>query len=60
MSLDSALKSMKFDSRLLEYNLSAGIITKEEYEAYIKSLPDDSANSMPLKIEGTEGNQGSH
>lgn len=46
---------MKFDTRLLEYNLSAGLITQAEYDAYLKALPDDAGISMPLKIEGADG-----
>jgi hypothetical protein len=34
----------KFDIRLIERNLAEGIITPEEYEEYLKNLPDVSSN----------------
>jgi len=34
----------KFDIRLIERNLAEGIITYEEYEEYLKNLPDVSSN----------------
>lgn len=60
MSLDESMKALKFDARMIEYNLSHGIITKEEYEAYLKSLPDDSAKAMPLRIEETADSSQHH
>lgn len=51
MSLDEGMKALKFDARMIEYNLANGIITKEEYEAHLKSLPDDAVKAVPLRIE---------
>jgi hypothetical protein len=61
MSLDEAMKKLKFDSRLIEHNLASGQISKQEYEAYLKSLPDSSAQAMALNLEEEKGqNQGQH
>ncbi len=37
----------KFDIRVIERNLAEGIITPEEYEEYLKNLPDVSSNIDP-------------
>ena len=51
MSLDQAMKKLKFDSRLIEHNLATGQITKEEYEAYLKSLPDSATQASAINLE---------
>lgn len=40
MSLDKAMKNLKFDKRLAEWHINNGQLTREEFEAYLKSLPD--------------------
>lgn len=40
MSLDKALKNLKFDKRLTEYNLNKGLLQKEELEKHLQSLED--------------------
>lgn len=42
---------IRFDSRMLEFNLARGIITKEEYEQHIKQLPDLKSQTVPLGVE---------
>jgi hypothetical protein len=51
MSLDKALKALKFDARMLEFNVNNGVISKEELKAHLDSLPDSGANSEKLNIE---------
>lgn len=51
MSLDQAMKKLKFDSRLVEQNLATGQMTKEEYEAHLQSLPDSSAQALKVNLE---------
>jgi hypothetical protein len=51
MSLDKAMKNLKYDSRLLEHNLTTGIISKEEYDKFMKQLPDLSNQSEKLEID---------
>lgn len=36
------MNKMKFDIRLLEYNLSQGTITKEDYNKFLEQLEDSS------------------
>lgn len=40
MSFEKAMNKMKFDIRLLEYNMSQGYITKEQYNKYLSELED--------------------
>jgi hypothetical protein len=51
MSLDQAMKKLKFDSRMIEHNLNNGSITREEYEAHLKSLPDSQVQAAALTLE---------
>ena len=44
MSLDKALKNIKFDKRLTEIHVHRGIVTKDEVEKYNKDLPDLASN----------------
>lgn len=32
---------LKFDSRLIDYNLNNRVLTLEEYESYLKALPEE-------------------
>ena len=40
MSLDKALKNLKFDKRLTEYNLNKGLLQKEELDKHLQALED--------------------
>lgn len=51
MSLDKALKNLKFDIRMTESNLANGVISEDELKAHLGSLPDSSANSEKLDLE---------
>lgn len=44
MSLDKAMKNLKFDKRLTEWYINNGQLTKAELEAYLKTLPDMAHN----------------
>jgi hypothetical protein len=49
--LHKAVESKKFDSRIVEKNITRGILTSEEYDKFLKSLPDDSDNADWVNIE---------
>lgn len=51
MSLDKALKTLKFDARMLEFNVNNGVITQEELKAYLAQLPDLGANAVKVDLE---------
>lgn len=44
MSLDKAMKNLKFDKRLTEWYVNNGQLSKEDLEAHLKSLPDMAHN----------------
>ena len=47
-----------FDLRTLEYLLDRGTITQKEYDAFLKSLPDDEGNFEAVEIPEEEPAQG--
>lgn len=51
MSLDKALKNLKFDVRMTEFNVNNGVITKEELKNHLGQLADSGNNSEKLSIE---------
>jgi hypothetical protein len=42
---------LTFDVRVVERYIREGLITKEEYEEYLKKLPDVSDKGCPLTID---------
>jgi len=50
----SHLNPAEFDSRMVEWNLRHGVITKEKLKSHLDSLPDDGANSELIHIEDDE------
>ncbi len=51
MSLDKALKNLKFDVRMTEFNVNQGQITKEELKAHLNTLPDLANNAEKIDLE---------
>jgi hypothetical protein len=60
MSLDKALKALKYDVRMLEINFNNGTLTNEELKAYQNTLVDSAANSEPLDLENNSDKLDSH
>ncbi|MEY4615524.1 MAG: hypothetical protein RJB66_484 [Pseudomonadota bacterium] len=54
MSFEKAMNKMKFDIRLLEYNLSQGFITKEDYNKFLAQLEDSANLVAPPEVEAEE------
>jgi hypothetical protein len=52
--LQKQMSMLKFDKRLTELNYKSGILTPEEYQKHIESLPDRSsqASQIQLKSDG--------
>jgi hypothetical protein len=44
-----------FDVRILERNLSKGLITQQEYEKYLDDLDDAEENAAVIEAEFVEG-----
>ncbi len=49
--LDKNLKALKYDQRMVDWNLSQDLLSKQELETYLKSLPDSIQNSEKLTLE---------
>lgn len=62
MSLDKAIKNLKYDKRMLEWNLNNGQITKEEYNKFINELPDlaDQVSALDLDNSDSDSSEESH
>lgn len=58
MDLHEALTLAKFDVRLLERNLNQGIITKAEFDSFLKALPDVSGQSIPIDLTSEDYGNG--
>jgi hypothetical protein len=54
MSLEKALKNIKFDKRLTEIHVSRGVLSREEQEKHLKELPDLSHNVELASGEDTD------
>jgi hypothetical protein len=44
------VKIFEFDSRVVEWNIQQGKVTKEQLAQYLKNLPDDGGNSEAMNI----------
>lgn len=53
MSLDKAMKNLKFDKRLTEWSINNGQLSKEDHKKYLEQLPD-LANNVDLIKMGDE------
>jgi hypothetical protein len=52
MSRDEEVKDVRlFDLRTVERNIKRGLITRKEYERFLKSLPDAAENVAPAETE---------
>ena len=52
MSRDEEAKEVRlFDLRTVERNIKRGLITRKEYERFLKSLPDAAGNVAPAETE---------
>ena len=49
--LHEAVESKKMDVRIVERNLDRGVVSSQEVEKALKSLPDDAANADYIEIE---------
>lgn len=60
MSLANAMKNLKFDKRLTEWYINNGQLTKEEVEAYLKTLPDMAHNIDLSDSDSDDDSQEQH
>lgn len=46
-----ATEAKKFDSRIVERNILRGSAKQEDYDKFVKDLPDESENAETISIE---------
>lgn len=51
MDLNKSLDILKFDTRMKDYYLKHGLVTREELERYMKSLEDSATACEPVTLE---------
>ena len=51
VSLDKALKNLKYDVRMIEFNINQGQVSKDELKAHLNSLPDLASNAQQIDLE---------
>lgn len=49
--LQDATEAKKFDSRIVERNILRGSAKQEDYDKFVKELPDESDNAETISIE---------
>ena len=47
MDFSESLKDLKFDKRMIRWNLNQKVITQKEYDAHLKSLKDIASLQAP-------------
>ncbi len=57
MDLRRALKEIKFDKRLVDFNRSQGQLSKEEWEATLNRLPDLADQAEPLNLDSNKSDR---
>ncbi len=51
MDLSKALENLKFDTRMKDWNIKQGTITKEDVEKNLKSLRDHAGDCEEVTLE---------
>jgi len=49
--LFDATEAKKFDSRVVERNIQRGFAKADDYDKFVKDLPDESENAETVSIE---------
>lgn len=54
MDLSKALENLKYDTRMREWMVKQGIVSKEDQQKNLNTLPDSSASCEPVTLEDKE------
>jgi hypothetical protein len=49
--LNEAVESKKMDTRLIERNVTKGLLSHEEVQSYTQQLPDESENADWISVD---------
>ncbi len=50
MSLKKEIENLKFDKRMIDWNISRNLLTQDELKKYLGELPDSSHNLASLEL----------
>jgi hypothetical protein len=53
MSLDKAIRNLKFDVRMTEFNMNHSFLSEDDQAKNLAQLEDCSGNSEPLKVDSS-------
>jgi hypothetical protein len=57
MNREDEIKDARlFDLRTVERNIKRGLLTRKDYERYLKTLPDVGEKMAPTEAESPSGN----
>lgn len=59
MSLSKEIEKLKFDKRLLDWQVSRGRLSKADLKKYLDALPDLASNVEPLHFPEDGGSRSS-
>lgn len=51
MDLSKALENLKFDTRMKDWNVKQGVVTKDDLEKNVKNLKDSAADCEEVTLE---------
>lgn len=51
MDLNKALENLKYDTRMKDWNMKQGLVTKQDLEKNLETLKDEAANSEEVTLE---------
>lgn len=55
MDLHKALESLKYDTRMKDWVVKQGLISKEELQKFLQSLPDSANDCEEVTLEDKPG-----
>jgi hypothetical protein len=50
MSLKKEIENLKFDKRMIDWNISRNLLTQEELKKHLGELPDSSHNLSSIEL----------
>ena len=51
MDLAKALENLKFDTRMKDWNVKQGVLTKDDFEKNVKGLKDSAGDCEEVTLE---------
>jgi hypothetical protein len=51
MDLNKALENLKYDSRMKDWNVKQGVLTRDDLEKHLKTLKDSTTDCENLTLE---------